>query len=509
MNINPAQERDLMVAMFSIGEDLLKWVMFTFPWGKAGTPLEHYTGPRKWQQNYLDDMSQHIRNNKMRMDMDMDPLLFRSARASGRGIGKSALVSWLTLHNMSCNIGSTTIVTANTEPQLKSRTWAELGKWHTLAINTHWFDRTALSLKPAPWFEALVKKQLKIDTGYYYAQAQLWSEENPDAFAGVHNPNGVTVQMDEASGIHESIWTVTEGFYTEPVLHRYWHVFSNPRRPSGAFFECFHKNRGFWKTASIDSRTVEGTDKTLFEQMIAQYGDDSDKVRVEVKGQFPKQGERQFMSRESVRAAMEREPQTDEYAPLILGVDVARFGDDKSVLFWRQGRDARSIPPKEYSGLSSVQLENVIAEWIEKTDPDGVCIDAGNTGAAVVDGLRARGYRVHEVWFGAKSQSDEWANVRTEIWAETRAWLPGGCLPDIAALETDLTAPEYDFLGRGDKVILESKESMKSRGFASPDWADALACTFAKKFARKDRHAHRGYGRGNRMAAGLDAPIFT
>ena len=138
--------------------------------------------------------------------------MFRQAVASGRGIGKSALVSWLILWMLSTRLGSTTIVTANTEQQLRSRTWAELGKWLTLAINSHWFAKTATTIRPAPWFDEALKKDLKIDTGYYYAQAQLWSEESPDAFAGVHSNYGILLIMDEASGIPGSIYSVSEGF---------------------------------------------------------------------------------------------------------------------------------------------------------------------------------------------------------------------------------------------------------------------------------------------------------
>jgi hypothetical protein len=86
------------------------------------------------------------------------------------------------------------------------------------------------------------------------------------------------------------IFNVTEGFFTEPVLDRYWVVASNPRRNSGGFFECFNNHRAYWKLRQLDSRTVEGTDTALFNRMVEQYGIDSDTVRVEVLGQFPAQG---------------------------------------------------------------------------------------------------------------------------------------------------------------------------------------------------------------------------
>jgi hypothetical protein len=181
---------------------------------------------------------------------NLPPIMFRKATVSGRGPGKSALVAWLTWWFRSCVLGSTTIVTANTEAQLKTRTFAEITKWNTLAINGHWFETSVLSVKPAAWFEELLKRQLQIDTGYYYVQGQLWSEENPDAFAGVHNPAGVLLVKDEASGIPKPIWTVSDGFFTEPVLHRYYLAYSNGRRNSGQFFDCFHEDSERWRQRS-------------------------------------------------------------------------------------------------------------------------------------------------------------------------------------------------------------------------------------------------------------------
>lgn len=506
----PADEEKLITALHrpQIKDNLYNFVMYAYPWGQKGTPLEHRDGPRVWQKQDLINLGEHILENQERMRQGKTPVMWKEATASGRGPGKSARVSWMADWMMTTRLGSTTIVTANTETQLKTRTFAEIGKWTNLLINRHWFEPTVLSIRPAPWFAKVVSDQLKIDIGYYYCQGQLWSEENTDAFAGVHNPFGVLLIFDEASGIPKAIFNVSTGFFTEPVLNRYWCVFSNPRRNSGGFYDCFHDLNTDWRLKHLDSRTVEGLDQAVFDKMIEQHGVDSDVVRVEILGQFPKQGNRQFIGSELVRQAQARELTPDPGAPLILGGDIARYGDDDSVFRFRRGRDARSIPAIRYRERDNMFIANELAKIIDRFKPDAVNIDAGN-GTGVIDRVRELGYKVNEVWFGSSASSAEWANKRTEMWADMRDWLGGGCIDSDPRLFGDLTAPEYHPHGKAsDKTMLQSKEEMKELGYRSPDDGDGLALTFASRVARKDMHGspHR---RRNRVVDGIDYPIFN
>jgi len=300
------EEMALMSRLWSpaIKNDPLAFVLFTFPWGQKGTPLEHFTGPRKWQREVLRDIAQHIKENNGKIDFNT----LRLAVASGRGIGKSALVSWIVLWFMSTRVGGTGIVSANSESQLRSVTWAEITKWLSMSINSYWWEISATRVAPAKWLAELVERDLKKGTRYWSLEGRLWSAENPDAFAGVHNYDGVMLVFDEASGIDDSIWGVSSGFFTENTPNRFWLAFSNPRRNSGYFYECFNAKRDFWVTKQIDARTVEGTDKNVYEQIIAEYGADSYQAHVEVFGSFPSEGDDQFIPSLVVDEAMEPPP---------------------------------------------------------------------------------------------------------------------------------------------------------------------------------------------------------
>lgn len=507
-------EQELMLHVWSpeIRDDPEKFVMFMYPWGQKGTPLEHQTGPRKWQREILREIRDYIRDGRNTlMSQNVLSPMFKAAVASGRGIGKSACFSWIAHWLVSTRLGSSVWVTANGEPQLKTKTFPEIGKWVAMAINAHWFDVQATSIKPAQWFADAVQKDLKIDPGYWYIQAQLWSEENPDAFAGAHNHYGECYLFDEASGIPSPIWTVAAGVFTEPIIDRYWLAFSNPRRNTGAFYECFHgEARNQWRRKNIDARTVEGNAQDELLAIIAKHGANSDEARMEVYGEFPNQSANQFIANDIVDDAMSRTVDVDIGAPLLMGVDVARYGNDRSVIAFRQGRDARSIPWQFYQHLPVDQLANRVAEAAQKFKPDAIFVDGGGVGGGVVDLLKSWGFKVIEVQFGAKPKDgDKYANKRTEMWDLMREWLHTAAVPHDRDLRTDLISPEYSYHATSNKMGLESKEDMKKRGIASPDGADALAMTFAQTVARNDTRLSRNNpSRRNAVARDIDYSLF-
>jgi hypothetical protein len=428
----------------------------------------------------LADLRDHIKQNNGKVDFDTA----RLAIASGRGIGKSALVSWLVIWMLSSRIGSTTIVSANSEAQLRSVTWAEITKWLAMSLNSHWFEIAATRIMPAKWLTELVERDLKKGTRYWSVEGRLWSEENPDAYAGVHNFDGVMLIFDEASGIPDSIWSVSDGFFTENTPHRFHLAFSNPRRNTGYFYETFHSKRAFWQTRVIDARDVEGTDKNLYQRIIDEYGPDSYQASVEVYGNFPSEGDDQFIGSTLVDDAMKRTPARDATAPIVIGVDPARFGADATVIAVRQGRDILEL--RRHRGADTMEVAGHVIDAIEEFKPALVCIDEGGLGAGVVDRLKEQRYKIRGVNFGNKAKNQTmWGNKRAEMWGAMRDWLKTGHIPTDRFLKTDLISPRTKPDSKG-TLFLESKKDMKARGLASPDAADAIAVTFAFPVASTD-----------------------
>ena len=465
----------------AVKDDPEAFVLFVFPWGQKNTPLEHFKGPRKWQRQVLRQVRDHIAKQKELTSYEV----LRMATASGRGIGKSALVSWLILWMLTTRIGSTTIVSANSEAQLRSVTWAEITKWAALLINSHWFEISATRVMPAKWIAELVERDLKKGTRYWSVEGRLWSEENPDSYAGVHNHDGVMVIFDEASGIPDSIWSVTSGFFTENTPNRFWCAFSNPRRGEGYFFEAFHAKRNFWFTQSIDAREVEDTDKAVYEQIIAEYGPDSSQAKIEVYGQFPTDNSDQFIPASYVESAATRARHGDTSAPRVIGVDPARSGADSTVIVVRQGRDLVAV--RRYQGEDTMETVGRVIDAIEEFKPALVVLDEGGLGYGILDRLKEQRYKVvRGVNFSWKAKTPQmYANKRAELWGQMREWLQTASIPNDRQLKADLLAPHQKPNSAG-SIQLESKKEMKSRGIASPDAADALACTFAYPVASRE-----------------------
>lgn len=455
-------------ALAEYEHDPLGYARDAFLWGRG--ELADYAGPRKWQGEGLEVIGRHLRNP----DTRHKPL--RMAVASGHGIGKSAFISMVLSWAMDTCDDCRVVVTANTENQLRTKTWPEVSKWKRLALTHEWWAMPAMSIYSK-------------DAGHeksWRADATPWSENNTEAFAGLHNKGKrIILVFDEASKIADKVWEVAEGALTDEGTEIIWLAFGNPTQNTGRFRECFGKYKHLWVTRHIDSRDVEGTNKEYLNELVRTYGEDSDIVKVRVRGLFPSQSVSQFIATHVVEGAQQREAYKDPGAPLIMGVDIARFGDDQSVIRMRKGRDG-TFPPIKWRGKDTHFSANRVAEQIKLFKPDKIFIDGGGVGAGVVDMLRARHYAIEEVNFGAAAyESQKYANKRAEMWGELRDWLPTGAIDPDNELRDDLIGPEYTFDKDG-RILLEKKDDMKKRGLASPDDGDALALTFAHPVSRLD-----------------------
>lgn len=448
--------------------------MAVFPWGEAGKELAGEAGPEPWQRDVLEKIGRSLQERVKSADEAV-----RLAVASGHGIGKSALVAWIILWAMSTRRDTRGIVTANTEGQLRTKTWPELAKWHALAVNRDWFTYTATSLQSSrPGHD----RTWRVD-------AITWSENNTEAIAGLHNKGRRAFALfDEASAIADGVWETIEGALTDSGTDLFWLCFGNPTRTTGRFRECFAGGRFAhrWQPQQIDSRSVSMTNKAQIATWVHDYGEDSDFVRVRVKGEFPRAGTMQFIDSERVQRAVERALPPDWNAALVMGVDIARQGGDQTVIRFRRGLDARSIPPVKFRIPDLMVVAGRVMEQVNAHNPDAVFVDGTGIGWGVVDRLSQLGCSVvRGVDFGARADRTDgvdamvrYANKRAEMWGYLKEWCKAGCLPDDRDLRADLTAVDYGY-DASDAILLEKKDDMRRRGLASPDDGDALALTFA------------------------------
>lgn len=452
--------------------DPLGFVVFVFPWSVSGTRLEDETGPDEWQSDVLDAIGQHLRAGGTEQEA------LQLAVASGHGIGKSALIAWILIWFIATRPEPQIIVTANTKAQLDGKTWRELKKWHSLMLPAlrELFQWTA------------TRFFLKARRETWFASAIPWSEHNAEAFAGTHE-RYVLLLFDEASAIADSIWETAEGAMTTPGAM--WICFGNPTRNTGRFSECFGRFKHRWLRRQIDSRTAKMADRKKLQQWVDDYGEDSDFVRVRVRGVFPRAGTNQLIGSDLVEFARQNTAEQYDESPRLLGVDVAREGDDQTVLTFRQGPKVHW--QRKYRIADLMQVASIVAEAAREIGQDAIFVDGTGMGAGVVDRLRQLNYQPIAVMVGQKAQDElKYYNLRTEIWVKLRDWLRDGDadIPDDVELHQDLVGPEYGFDTK-ERLQLEKKKDMKERGLNSPDCGDSLAVTFAHPVVVGRRRVNR------------------
>ena len=448
--------------------DPLLWAELAFPWGEEGTELAD-DDIRVWQSEVLDTIAQHIKDPQLRHKP------CRIAVSSGHGIGKTAAMGMIATWAMSCWENPRVVTTANTENQLRTKTSPEIAKWFRMAVSRQLFDIDTLKIA---FKDRSIGERWRLDFS-------SWSEHNTEAFQGLHNKGSIILLLvDEGSAIPEKVYDVMDGAMTDEGTVVVQVVFGNPTQNVGRFREFFRRYRDLWYRWQIDSREVEGTNKEYLQQLVDTFGEDSDYVRVRVRGQFPSSSSRQFIPSDLVDKAFGRHLRREQYAFAhhVISCDPAWTGDDELVIAHRQGLFFEILDVIK-DNSNDVLIAQKLAAYEDKFTEPGkpspqVNVDAGY-GTGIVSAGEAFGRSWNLVWFGGKATDPGIHNKRVEMWRDMRDWLAaGGAIPRDQTLYEDLTGPETlpDPAGI---IRLESKEHMRKRDLPSPDRADALALTFA------------------------------
>ena len=410
----------------------------------------------------------------------------RVAIRSGRGVGKSTLLAWVILWWHVTHFPAKTPCTAPTAHQLEDILWAELASWHRQMQEPF-----------KSWFECKSDRfELKAARDESFAVARTARKENPEAFQGFHSPALLFI-ADEASGIEEIIFEVAQGAMSTQGSKTL--LTGNPTKVSGYFYDCFHKARDRWTRIKVNSEDVPRATGHI-DDVITRYGRDSNSYRVHVLGEFPTAEDETVIALDMIEAACERDVKASETFRVVWGVDVARFGDDRTALAKRRG-NVLLEPIKFWRQKDTMQVSGLIKSEFEGTwkdeRPSEILIDVIGLGAGVVDrlselGLPVRGINVAE----QPAAKERYMRLRDELWFRGREWFQArDCkIPKDEALIAELSAPTYTITSSG-KILVEPKDELKKRGYSSPDLADCFLLTFAGGMDLVEEHERDRYSR--------------
>jgi phage terminase large subunit len=423
--------------------------------------------PDAWQVNVLNAL-----NSNMRLAMK-----------ACKGPGKTCLLAWVCWWFLLTKLHPKIMATSINGDNLRDGLWTEMSKWQ---------QKSQLLREMFKWTD---DKIFNIDhRETWYMSARTWaksgdSSQQANTLAGVHADNVLFV-LDEAGGIPDAVMAAAEAGLanddgTNPDKCAKILMAGNPTHLEGPIYRACTQESHLWHVTEITSdpddpnRTPRVSVKWAREQ-IDKYGKDSDWVLVNVFGKFPSSSLNALLGPDDVRAAMSRHLTLDQYdfAQKRIGVDVARFGDDRTVMFKRQGLAA--FKPVEMRGA---RTQEIVARLMTEKNEFGSEMEfvdgTGGWGAGVIDYLYQTGQAPLEVNFSSKPNDPRYFNRRAEMWFLMAEWIKrGGAIPNDPELVRELTAPTYT-ISKSGKFQLEAKEQIKERLGFSPDKADALALTFA------------------------------
>ena len=398
----------------------------------------------------------------------------RVAVKSGNGLGKDFTAAVAVLWYVHAHDPAVVLSTAPTFRQVRHVLWRQIHRLYRNAadtlggvmLDTRWEvadDRYALGL----------------------------SANDADQFQGFHCEN-MFVVVDEAEGVAEPIYEAVEAVMTS--AHPTLLLIGNPTTTSGGFHRAFHRERGIYETITMSAlespNVAQGkidipglTTPAWVEERRAMWGENSEMFRARVMGEFPDRGEDNLIAISDIDDATyppgEVPAATGGYEPVVLGVDVARYGVDRSVIMVRRGNVVVDV--RTFHGFPTTATTGQIVATARDRHPQQVNVDETGLGAGVVDPLREQGFTVYGFNGSAAPVGQDMvcANLRAEgYWTLARRFRDHSIrIPRDAELIAELASLRYRYNSRG-KVLMESKDGMKSRGLPSPDKADALMLAF-------------------------------
>ena len=415
--------------------------------------------PDEWQKDFLDAVASGERKISIR---------------SGHGVGKSTTASWAMLWFLLTRYPVKVVVTAPTSAQLYDALFAELKRW--------------VKELPKPVQDLLDVKQerieLKASATEAFISARTSRAEQPEALQGVHSDN-VMLVADEASGVPEAVFEAAAGSMSGHNALTI--LLGNPVRSSGFFFDTHNRLKDEWWTRRVSCIDSTRVSSEYVNDMKSRYGEESNAFRIRVLGEFPRSDDDTIIPMDLLESAKHRDTRAYEDAPIVWGLDVARFGSDSSVLCKRQSNVVHTL--ERWRNLDLMQLTGAVVSQYEACDhknrPTEILVDSIGLGAGVVDRLRelnlpARGINVSE----SPAMGGTYLNLRAELWHKAKAWLEKrDCkIPNNEDLIGELATVRYTFTSNG-KIKIESKDDIRRRGLKSPDMADAFVLTFASDAA--------------------------
>ena len=395
--------------------------------------------------------------------------------SSCQGAGKSSALVWLTYLFLLTQEDCRVLITSPSYQQLSRVFASEALKWHASML-PHFQD-----------FFVIQKDKIYIKNRMHiFAALVTASADNEESLQGGHAKSYV-VLADEASGIDEKVFDLLLGTLSTGQGGRFI-LSSNPLRSSGRFAEIFTRPEmgkekgGKWDRLYFSAYESPNINKDWIEEMKETYGEDSDIFRVRVLGKFPRASNSQFISSESVERAFEviMSPYVYQHFPKVMGVDVARFGDDSTVFTLRQG--PKLLDYKTYKNLDTMEVASKLFDYQSMVRAEGIYIDSIGVGAGVADRAKMLlgEQLIHPVVVSAKSTNPmQYLNLRSQLWGMMKDWIENGAsLPRDEELKRQLVSMCYGYNNKM-QIQLMSKKDIKKLGLDSPDISDSLSLTFA------------------------------